>query len=518
MSDNNSDNTVKTTVMEGQSKKEQLLKNTARVLSGFGVALIVGMAVVYANYHSARTDIVVMGGILGAFMVTLAVVIKYSLGLTPKTLLPAKIDASWCGFRIASGEEILACLPRAYLITSGLILLTCSGFTIAGDVILSGPKYVSILCGISLVYITSAVLGIILALRRKEKHLKVMIACYVLANGFGCFLAHCYTYGIAPELGYSFPEMLKSMGKIMEANGMAVGQDYRPIRDLGVYYAMKSATADVVYAFTLFNSVLATTFVIVHNNNGIFIRNNDKTSPLLGMLGILLVISSIVVNISMYLMVTGVTLTTHTNNDLIITRHLSAILGLLTGLLASLGFYSAGNLHKFTTFALSFSTVVLAVMTIMPICEFQVSASASEVAAKAPCQNISDASNLFCVYNTTGSYGDYSKDTDGIIYYQPKKRRYDPMNPQPVIKEKEPVKLACIPEEKRCDGKADLFEHTNKDYRCKNRYFVDLYVMFYSSTLFLLKNLLQAQILWSPPGQGFLVQVQGGLLQSDPHG
>ncbi len=135
----------------------------------------------------------VLGILIGSFMVAVAMAVNTSYSFGIVKLLPRRLPPLGAWLRVKSDEEVLTEMPRAYMVLSGIILLVCSSSMFAGDIFISdlayrkvpehvkGPSFA--FAGCTIVFVTTACLSLALAiLTSKKQHLKTIIACFFLAS------------------------------------------------------------------------------------------------------------------------------------------------------------------------------------------------------------------------------------------------------------------------------------------------------------------------------------------------
>ncbi len=425
-------------------KMEGLMKNLSRLSLLFGFVITLGMVIVSAVAGRVRAEVIVLGMLIGVFMVSVAMAVNKSYGFGFRKLLPRRFPMLGAWLRVKSDEEVMTGMPRAYLVFSSIVLLVCSGSMTAGDIFISNlayrkvPEYVKGLnfafAGCTIIFVTSACLSLALATLTSKKHLKTMIASFFLASLAGSVASATLNFAFEGPYHYSSMEFSRRL-MLKDLQGSYIkGQEY-PSANISTWLIMKFAAAEIIMAFSCFNLLLAATFCVDFN-----VGIKKPSSILLGILGIIMLASGLALEIVLDLLITSDIMTSGYSWSLQYIRPIVAISTLLAGIHAFNGFYSAGNLRKFTLFFLSIVVIASTIFTGITVLRFRSEALEVEAVALSPCPSMNpDDTTSFCVYNTTKA----------------DQRRYERWNPDGNEGSLPP--LACIPKEKLCDGKADLF-------------------------------------------------------------
>ncbi len=440
---------------------ERLIRNLSRLLLAFGFAIGLGMGVVWAKaYEWVRADILLttLGILIGAFMVAAAVVVSASYGISFRKLLLGRFfPHPGVLFRTKSEDEVLAGMPRAYLALSGIVMLVCSGVMIVGDIFIRnipGYKKVSLyndkgdnfyyVCS---TFVAAACMSFALAMLTSKKPLKILVACFFLSSLAG-LLASSYLFLRFGWGLYRFNRMT-SIGLMEKAlqGSYIKGQDYPSV---SVWPILKFMAAEIIMTFSFFNVFLAATFFVCFKAT-----IKRSSSRLLGFLGIILISTGIGLEFVLDLLITNNIMNSGYSPSLQSIRSKVAISTLLAGIHALHGFYSASNLRKFTLFFLSLIVITSGVFAGIAVLKFRSEAMEVEAAAAmTPCQlgNLDDLDAQFCVYNISEAYRqNYNYGCVTTLTSRWCKRCLSDVN------EKSPPPLACVPKDKLCDGRADLF-------------------------------------------------------------
>ncbi len=457
-----------------------LMKNLLWLLLVFGFAIALGMGIVWTKAdESVRVEMILtmLAIMAGAFIVAVVLVVNASYGFGFKKLFFGKFfphPSVW--LKRKSDETVLTGMPRAYLALSGIIMLVCSGVMTAGDVIISNsPAYREVshytkgknfyFAGCTIVFVPTACLGFALAMLTSKKHLKTFVACFFLAS-FAGLVASTYLNFRFGEGPYRFESMSFSirlmLGHHHQQGNFIKGQDYPGV---SAWLILKFVAAEIIMTFSFFNVLLAATFFV-----GLKGSCETSSSRIMGFQGIIMISLGLALEVVLNLLITSDIMISGYSWSLQEIRPIVAISTLLAGIHALHGFYSAGKLRKVTLFFLSVIVTASAVFAGIAVLRFRSEALEVETAAQTPCQSMDSdagADSHFCVYNISEAYHQRYKKGGGWFISLDSKW-HDQCMPMYVNKNFPPP-LACVPKEKLCDGRADLFidgvDWTGRYYR-----------------------------------------------------
>ncbi len=439
---------------------ERLMKNLSRLSLAFGFSIMIGLGLVWAKAAKrVRAEIMMtsLGILIGAFILGAAVVVSESYGFGLRKLLERFFPHPSVWLRPKSDEMVLAGMPRAYLALSGIIMLVCSGVMIAGDIIISNsPAYEEnvsnhvkgnnfYFAGCTVIFIPAACLSFALAMLTSKKHLKTIVACFFLASFVGLVASTYLNFRF--EGPYRFKSMKFStrlMLKDQQGINYIKGQEYPRV---SMWLILKFVAAEIIMTFSFFNVLLAATLFV-----GFKANIKISSSRLLGILGIVMITAGLALEIVLNLLMTSDIMISGYSRSLQEIRPVVAISTLLAGIHAFNCFFSAGNLRKFTLFFLSVAVITSTVFSTVAVLKFRSEALEVETAALTPCPyEAPDA--YFCVFYITNAYVKWYKKSvwihSGHSQWRERCMTY--------VNEYYPPSLACIPREKLCDGRADLF-------------------------------------------------------------